>query len=109
MDDVCSPQDAIELPNLEFVMVSVPHWPKPVRLGSLRADEFVAWQESKEDFAGLRLVVACWVDADGQRSGTPELLESLKKKDHRVTIALVSAAFELNGMSLDKVTVRKNA
>lgn len=77
-----------------------------VRIGSLNAEDVIAWRETNEGPAkktmGLRLFVNSLVDADGKRIGTAQHYEAFKKKSNAIQERVLAEVIKLNGMELKK-------
>ena len=76
------------------------------RIGSLNADDVIAWRETNEGPAkrtmGIRLFVNSLVDKDGNRIGTPQHYELFKKKSNAIQEKVLGEIIKLNGMELKK-------
>lgn len=120
--------------DTQYAVMRVPEWPntRPIRLGSLTADQLVAWFETNQRLInalktndnqspndktnGYRMFVMCLVDNDGNRIGleadgvTPimKLVNGFRKKNPAVMARLINKAMALNGLREDDVKERKN-
>lgn len=94
--------DFDSLNDIAFDDVYIPEWKKWIRLGSLTADDLLDWVEANEGapkkLQGLRLLVKSIVDQNGNRIGTEELVEKLRKRHAGAVRRLMERATKLNGL-----------
>lgn len=85
-----------------------------VRIGSLSSEDMIEWLEANDDkskskFAGIRMIVKSFVDAEGKRLANVEdpaqfekYIEQFSKKDATSNGKVVKAVLELNGIRTPK-------
>lgn len=82
------------------------------RIGSLNADDIIAWRESNEGPAkrtmGIRLFVNSLVDEKGNRIGNDQHYEAFKKKSNGIQERVLQEIIKLNAMTVKAETVVKN-
>ena len=83
------------------------------RIGSLSADDIIAWRDTNEGPAkrtmGIRLFVASLVDEQGHRIGTPQHYEAFKRKSNAIQERVLAEIVKLNGMTVKAEEQVKNA
>lgn len=74
------------------------------RVGSLSAEDIIAWRESNEGPAkrsmGVRLFVNSLVDEQGNRIGTEKHYEAFKRKSNAIQERVLAEIVKLNGMTV---------
>lgn len=116
MDEFLSLDEIIAAPDIEYRTAIVPEWkdkngdPGKVRLGALDAGLYVEFSELEEKVpTGLWLLSKSLVDGEGNRIGTPEVVEKMKRKNKAVVNRLIAIILEMNDMKVvPKKDVRKN-
>lgn len=82
------------------------------RIGSLNAEDVIAWRESNDGPAkrsmGIRLFVNSLVDEDGKRIGDPRYFEAFKKKSNAIQERVLAEIVKLNGLSVKAEKETKN-
>lgn len=98
--------------DVEYKTIPVPEWKGSIRLGSLTAEQFLAWAAANEgplaSLAGIRMLTASLVDASGNRIGDESALAKLQAKNPVVLTRLVREALKLNGIEPKEEAQRKN-
>lgn len=112
-EKLLSIEDIEKANDTRYETVPIPEWNGSIRLGSLSADDLIAWSEKNGDpasskVAGVRLLVASMVDGADNRIGTDATVATLRKKDAKILTDLVKRALALNGLSEKAVEERKN-
>lgn len=82
------------------------------RLGSVDADAMITWTEENADpvqkrIGSIRLINASLVNEAGDRIGSDQIIQALKRKSPKVIAQLIEAVLKLNGLS-DKNESLKN-
>lgn len=90
--------------DVQFKEISVPEWRGSIRIGSLTADDMIAWSESNDDpaqkrVAGINLLVKSLVDANGHRIGTEAFTAKFKRSSHTLINRLCQEVLAFNGMT----------
>lgn len=73
------------------------------RIGSLNAEDVIAWRESNEGPAkrtmGVRIFVNSLVDETGKRIGSPQHYEAFRKKSNAVQERVLAEIVKMNGLT----------
>lgn len=90
-----------EADDLQSEDVEVPEWGGTVRIRALDGNGMVRFLEEQPKgeivaAAGLRLLILCATDENGNLLFTKEQLDTLRKKSYRAVNKLVKVAFRLN-------------
>jgi hypothetical protein len=114
-------EDFGPLDDTKYEVIDVPEWKGKIRIGSLSAEDAVAWQETTQGdkqidkFAGLLLLVKSLVDKNGNRlyksdkdPASIKLFETFKKRNSEVCSRLVTRVRRLNGISWVGLDTAKN-
>lgn len=83
------------------------------RIGSLSADQMIAWRDTNEGPAkktmGIRIFVDSLVDKDGNRIGGQQYYEMFRKKSNAIQEKVIAEIVKLNGMTVKAEETIKNA
>ena len=106
---VLSVAEMLEADDIEYVQV--PAWGGVVRLATIDAETGSRWADTQEKDpknAGLIILVASMVDAEGTRIGTIEHVAAFQRKGVATLNRLVTKALTLNGVGPGAVAAAKN-
>jgi hypothetical protein len=106
-------EEFIQADKVEYATVPVPGG--LFRIGSVTAEEWVAWSEAREQgeqakkIAVALLISRSMVDADGKRIGDDAMAVRIRKMQIKTTEILLKAIYKLNGINQpDEVLVKKS-
>lgn len=103
--------DILAVNDQKIVDVEVPEWGGVVRLRSLDASELLEFTDSSAKGradSSVKALLLCAVNGNGERIFTEKDVAVLKKKSLRAFMRIQKVVLELNGLTEEAESTRKN-